>query len=74
MSVLTAWSAEKFTAQIAAKTINQFKLSEKVKNKRIIIPGLLSHMKEEMKEVLPEFEILVGPNEAYLLSDFVKGL
>lgn len=74
MSVLTAWSAEKFTAQIAAKTINQYKLSEKVKNKRIIIPGLLSHMKEEIEEVLPEFEILVGPNEAYLLGDFVKSL
>lgn len=74
MSVLTAWSAEKFTAQIAAKTITQFKLAEKVKNKRIIIPGLLSHMKEEIEEVLPEFEILVGPNEAYLLGDFVKSI
>ncbi len=72
MSVLTAWSAEKFTAQIAAKTVNKFKLAEKVKNKRIIIPGLLSHMKEEIEEALPEFEILVGPNEAYLLGDFVK--
>jgi len=74
MSVLTAWSAEKFTAQIVAKTVKRFKLSEKVKNKRIIIPGLLSHMKEEIEEVLPEFEILVGPNEAYLLGDFVNGL
>lgn len=74
MSVLTAWSAEKFTAQIAAKTVNQFGLSQKVKNKKIIIPGLLSHMKEEIEEVLPEFEILVGPNEAYLLGDFVKSI
>lgn len=72
MSVLTAWSAEKFTAQIAAKTVRQFGLAEKVKNKQIIIPGLLSHMKEEIEEVLPEFDILVGPNEAYLLADFVK--
>ena len=74
MSVLTAWSAEKFTAQIVAKTVNQFELANKVKNKRIIIPGLLGHMKEEIEEVLPEFDILVGPNEAYLLGDFVKGL
>lgn len=74
MSVLTAWSAEKFTAQIVAKTVNQYKLSEKVKNKNIIIPGLLSHMKEEIEEALPNFEILVGPNEAYLLGDFVKSL
>ena len=74
MSVLTAWSAEKFTAQIVAKTIKNAGLSEKIKNKRMIIPGLLSHMKEEIEEVLPEFEILTGPNEAYLLADFVKGL
>lgn len=74
MSVLTAWSAEKFTAQIAAKTIKQFGLTEKIKDKKIIIPGLLEHMKEEIEEVLPEFEILVGPNEAYLLGDFVKSL
>ena len=74
MSVLTAWSAEKFTAQIVAKTVNQYKLAEKVKARKIIIPGLLSHMKEEIEEALPNFEILVGPNEAYLLSDFVKGL
>lgn len=74
MSVLTAWSAEKFTAQIVSKTVRQFELEKKVKNKRIIIPGLLSHMKEEIEEALPEFKILVGPNEAYLLNDFVKSI
>jgi len=74
MSVLTAWSAEKFTAQIAAKTVNNAKIADKIKNKQIIIPGLLAHMKEEIKEALPEFEIITGPNEAYLLNDFVKSL
>lgn len=72
MSVLTAWSAEKFTAQIAARTIKKFDLANKVKNKKIIIPGLLSHMKKELEDAMEDFEILVGPNEAYLLSDFVK--
>lgn len=74
MSVLTAWSAEKFTAQIVAKTIKNANLDQKVKNKKIIIPGLLSHMKPELEEAVPDFEFLVGPNEAYLLSDFVKSL
>lgn len=74
MSVLTAWSAEKFTAQIAAKTVNQFELAKKIKNRQIIIPGLLSHMKQELEEVLPEFKIVVGTNEAYLISDFIKTL
>lgn len=74
MSVLTAWSAEKFTAQIVARTVAKFELAKKVKNKQIIIPGLLSHMKEEIEEALPDFKILVGPNEAYLLADFVKSI
>lgn len=74
MSVLTAWSAEKFTAQIVARTVKKFDLANKVNNKRIIIPGLLSHMKEEIEEALGEFEIVTGPNEAYLLADFVKTL
>lgn len=74
MSVLTAWSAEKFTAQIAAKSIRNANLAKKVKNKRIIIPGLLSHMSDEISKELPEFEIITGPNEAYMLGDFVKTL
>lgn len=74
MSVLTAWSAEKFTAQIVAKTVKNAGLAEKVKNKKIIIPGLLAHMKAELEEAVPEFDFLVGPNEAYLLSDFVRSL
>lgn len=74
MSVLTAWSAEKFTAQIVAKTVKQYGLAEKIKNRKIIIPGLLSHMKSEIEEALTKFEVVVGSNEAYLISDFVKDL
>lgn len=74
MSVLTAWSAEKFTAQIVAKSVTTAGLAEKVKNKRIIIPGLLAHMQDELQEAIPDFEIVVGTNEAYLISDFIKAL
>jgi len=74
MSVLTAWSAEKFTAQIVAKTLKKFDLVNKVKTRKIIIPGLLEHMKEELEEALPEFEIVVGTIEAYAISDFVKNI
>ncbi len=72
MSVLTAWSADKFTSELAAKTLKEADLINKVKNRRIIIPGLLSHMQEELQDELPEWEIIVGPIEAYQLPDFVK--
>lgn len=76
MSVLTAWSAEKFTAQMVAKTLQKFNLAEKVKNRKIIIPGLLAHMKKELENELNaanlDFEIVVGTIDAFAISDFVK--
>jgi acetyl-CoA decarbonylase/synthase complex subunit gamma len=74
MSILTAWAAEKITAQMIAKTVENSNLEQKVKTKRIIIPGLLSHMKDEIQEALPQFEIVVGTIEAYKIYDFVKTL
>lgn len=74
MSVLTAWSAEKFTAQMVAKTLKQMEFAKKVKNRKIIIPGLLAHMKEELEEEIKDFEIVVGTIEAFAIGDFVKNL
>ncbi len=76
MSVLTAWSAEKFTAQMVAKILKKWDFANKVKNRKIIIPGLLAHMKEELEEEIhkagDDFEIVVGTVEAYAISDFVR--
>ena len=72
MSVLTAWSAEKFTAQMVAKTLKKLDFASRVKNRKIIIPGLLAHMKEELEEAIGDFEIVVGTVDSYAISDFVK--
>ena len=76
MSVLTAWSAEKFTAQMVAGILKKWDFANKVKNRKIIIPGLLAHMKDELEEEIhkagDDFEIVVGTIEAYAISDFVK--
>ena len=74
MSVLTAWSAEKFTAKVAARTLEKFKLAQKVKTRKIIIPGLLAHMKKELEEEIKDFDIVVGTVEAYEISNFVKNM
>lgn len=74
MSVLTAWSAEKFTSELVAKTVRKFNMAEKVKHKKLIIPGLLADIRDEIQQELPEFEIVVGTNEAYKTADFVKTL
>ena len=74
MSVLTAWSAEKFTANIVANTIKNFDVENKVNTRKIIIPGLLSHIVEELKEAVPEFDFVVGTHEASAIAEFVKNL
>lgn len=74
MSVLTAWSAEKFTANIVSKTLEKLQIREKLDTRKIIIPGLLAHTIDELKETIPDFEFIVGTNEASDIRDFVKNL
>ena len=74
MSVLTAWSAEKFTANIVAKTLKEFNVREKIKTRKIIIPGLLAHTIDELNEAVPDFEFIVGTHEASAIEEFVKHL
>ncbi len=72
MSVLTAWSADKFTADLVAKSVRDYELAKKVDNRSIIIPGLLSHMKDELQEAMPEWDIVVGTIEACQIPEFIK--
>ena len=74
MSVLTAWSAEKFTANIVSKTIDKLQIRENLTTRKVIIPGLLAHMTEELKEAVPDFEFIVGTHEASAIREFVKKL
>lgn len=74
MSVLTAWSAEKFTANVVLKTLDNLEIRDKIKTRKIIIPGLLAHMVDELNETVPDFEFIVGTNEASDIAKFVKNL
>lgn len=74
MSVLTAWSAEKFTANIVAETIKKLQVREKINTRRIIIPGLLAHIKDELQEACPDFEFVVGSLEASEIANFIQKL
>ena len=74
MSVLTAWSAEKFTANIVSKTLEKHNIREQIKTRRIIIPGLLAHTKDELQEIIPDFDFVVGTIEASAIREFVKNL
>lgn len=72
MSVLTAWSADKFTTELVAKSVKEFGLAQKTDTRKIIIPGLLSHMRDELQEAMPEWEIVTGTIEACQIPEFLK--
>lgn len=72
MSVLTAWSASKLTGEIIAKAIKASGIEEKVSHRNLIIPGLVDVLKEEINLELPEWNVVIGPNEAADLLKFFK--
>lgn len=74
MSVLTAWSAQKITAEIASRVVSANSVLNKVKNKKLIIPGLLADLKEELEVALQGWEVIPGTIEAYKIPEFVRKL
>jgi acetyl-CoA decarbonylase/synthase complex subunit gamma len=72
MSVLTAWAAGKFDAEIIAKDAKRFNAADKVKNKRIVLPGHTAVLSGELEEELPDWEVKVGPKEAVDLPAYLK--
>jgi acetyl-CoA decarbonylase/synthase complex subunit gamma len=73
-SVLTAWAAGKFTGKEIARFVNEIKLEQKVKTRRIIIPGFVSQISGELEENLPGWEVIVGCQEASDIPSFVKNV
>ncbi len=72
LSVLTAWAAGKFGADTIAEFVKKCGIAEKVKHRKLIIPGYLAGIKGELEEELPDWEIIIGPREASGLPAFLK--
>ncbi len=72
MSVLTGWASGKFTGEKVAAAIKASGLQDKLRKRRIIIPGYVSQISGEIEEALPGWEVLVGPGECSDLSSYLK--
>jgi len=72
LSVLTAWAAGKFGADMIAQFMKKAEVESKVKHRELIIPGYLASMKGELEEELPGWTITIGPREAGHLPSFLK--
>lgn len=73
LSVLTAWSAGKFVADAMAAYVKKTDITQKVKHKKIIIPGYVAQLSGEFQEELGEgWEVQIGPREAGDLPKYLK--
>lgn len=73
MSVLTAWAAEKFTAEKIAQTINKFSVKDTVSHQNLIIPGYVAVISGDLEEE-SGYKVIVGPKEAAGIPSFLKNL
>lgn len=73
MSVLTAWAAEKFTAESIARILKESDISKKVSLRQVIIPGYVAVLSGKLEED-SGWKVLVGPREASGIPAFLKSL
>ena len=72
LSVMTAWAAGKFSSDSIAPFIKKCGIADKVKHRKLIIPGYLASESGGLEEELPDWEILIGPREAAHLTSYLK--
>ncbi|MCJ7823112.1 MAG: acetyl-CoA decarbonylase/synthase complex subunit gamma, partial [Armatimonadetes bacterium] len=72
-SVLTAWAAEKFTAEIIAQKMKAFDVASKVKHRKVIIPGHVAVLSGKLEDELGlEWKVVVGPRESSGIPSFLR--
>ena len=72
MSVLTAWAAGNFDAEVIVKMVKQFNVADKIAHRKIVIPGFVAVISGELEDELSGWEVLVGPREAVDIPAYLK--
>lgn len=73
LSVLTAWAAGKFVGDAIGAFIKKSGITDKVKHRRLIIPGAIAAVSGDLEEELgSEWEVKIGPREAAHIPAFLK--
>ncbi len=71
LSVETAVAGRKLTAVKVADILESSKIGDKVKHKKLIIPGRAARLSGEIEQVTG-WEILVGPEDSSALAEMIK--
>ena len=70
-SVMTAWAADRFSAETIAKALETSAVAEKVDHKRCIIPGGVAAISGKLEEA-SGWEVTVGPRESAGIPAFMR--
>jgi acetyl-CoA decarbonylase/synthase complex subunit gamma len=74
LGVLTAWAAGKFSGDSVGTFIKKCGIENKVKHRKLVIPGKVARIKGELEDALKlEWEIIVGPKETTGIGAFLPG-
>lgn len=76
LSVLTAWAAGKFVADLIAPFIKKSGVEDKTKTRKLIIPGAAAVISGDLEEELSGWQVAIGPREgahipAYLRQNYL---
>jgi acetyl-CoA decarbonylase/synthase complex subunit gamma len=72
LSVLTAWAAGKFVGDAVGMGMKKCGIMEKVRHKKVIIPGYAAAILGDLEEELGDWEVLVGPRESAHIPAYLK--
>lgn len=72
LSVMTAWAAGKFSADTIGPFVKKCGIADRVKHKKLVIPGYAAAISGELEEELPDWQILIGPREASHIPAYLK--
>ncbi len=70
-SVMTAWAADKFSAETIARSLAESGVAERVGHRRAVIPGGVASISGKLEE-LSGWEIIVGPRESAGIPTFMR--
>ncbi len=72
LGVMAAWTSGKFNGETIADFFNKYGMKDKVKHRKLIIPGVAKKLKDELEEELPGWEIIFGPLEGSDIPKFLS--
>jgi len=72
LSVMTAWAAGKFVADAIGPFVKKSGITDKVKHRKLVVPGYIAAESGGLEEELPDWAIQIGPREGSHIPAYIK--